>query len=641
MAATATTTVVNGNGLGLDGGNGSASTPTSSTAPTSSNSESGASSPGPTGAGNHDTNGGYKLNGGLNGMMMGPPSPPTANKESDAIKLFVGQIPRHLFEKDLKPLFEQYGKIHELIVLKDKYSGMHKGCAFLTYSDRDSAVRCQNALHQQKTLPGMTRPIQVKPADSESRAEDRKLFVGMLGKQQTEEDVRKIFEVYGTIEECTVLRTTEGTSRVAPSSSTPIRVKLKRPSPLFTASRRCRCLIQPGGEDRRHREGTPGRRMQQVASQMGLNGLLNPLSILNASAGPYAQQAALMGLGSSPFGNPVGLNGSQYNGLTGAGSNGLSALGNGGPNLSNSLTGHVHPTVAASRTVEPDPAVPGCAGSAGSPLCVRYSYLPSSQCRRAYRSMGFGEQEAEVVWVFVNVMPGGNGMHNGNESLSQNFQHSLNQYQGMSLYSETQMASPPLPAQCVRQPHERRWRRRGAGSGGLTAPAVRQWCPSGMNGMSSSATAAALAAAAYMNSGDLTLIPFFCSFLSPTAAAVLSGSTTTSIIIGMEGTSIIPPPDWPWLRPDADDGEIDGPKTYFLTSAAAAYYLGPDGCNLFYLPLAARLWDYELNCLFAQYGQIVSARVFVDRSLIRANVCHNFFYRIYSPNPFFLFGQCD
>nr|BAK03068.1 predicted protein [Hordeum vulgare subsp. vulgare] len=142
---------------------------------------------------------------------------PTTNLDKhepdpDAIKMFCGQIPRNMHEAELRDMFEQFGPVFQLNVLRDKQTGESKGCCFVTFYSRKSALDAQNALHNLRTLNGSHHPIQMKPADTENRNE-RKLFVGMVSKNLDEPNIRSLFQSYGTIEDCTVLRDANGKSR--------------------------------------------------------------------------------------------------------------------------------------------------------------------------------------------------------------------------------------------------------------------------------------------------------------------------------------------------------------------------------------------------------------------------------------------
>ncbi|XP_037906631.1 CUGBP Elav-like family member 4 isoform X3 [Hermetia illucens] len=140
----------------------------------------------------------------------------------------------------------------------------------------------------------MNRPIQIKPEENENRG-DRKLFVGMLSKQQTEDDVRQLFNPFGAIEECTILRGPDGTSKgcafVKFSSHQEAQSAISSLHGSQTMPGASSSLVVKFADTEKERQL---RRMQQMAGHMNL---LNPFVFNQFGAyGAYAQQhqAALM-----------------------------------------------------------------------------------------------------------------------------------------------------------------------------------------------------------------------------------------------------------------------------------------------------------------------------------------------------------
>jgi len=130
------------------------------------------------------------------------------------LKLFVGQVPKNMAEEDLAFVFEPYGRILDLTVIRDRRSGNHRGCSFVTYENGEDAMKVVAEMHGKYKFEGAPWPAQVRPAAGEvdegtNRGElddTSKLFVGQLPRDADELFVREIFAPYGDIANIYVIK---------------------------------------------------------------------------------------------------------------------------------------------------------------------------------------------------------------------------------------------------------------------------------------------------------------------------------------------------------------------------------------------------------------------------------------------------
>ncbi|XP_020271905.1 RNA-binding protein BRN1-like [Asparagus officinalis] len=123
------------------------------------------------------------------------------------------QIPKHMTESQLLAMFKEFAIVDEVNIIKDKATKASRGCCFLSCPSREEADKAVNACHNKRTLPGASSPLQVKYADGELERLEHKLFIGMLPKNASEEEVSALFSKYGNIKDLQILRGSQQTSK--------------------------------------------------------------------------------------------------------------------------------------------------------------------------------------------------------------------------------------------------------------------------------------------------------------------------------------------------------------------------------------------------------------------------------------------
>ncbi|KFQ13181.1 putative RNA-binding protein 46, partial [Leptosomus discolor] len=104
----------------------------------------------------------------------GPPPP-------RGCEVFVGKIPRDMYEDELVPVFERAGKIYEFRLMME-FSGENRGYAFVMYTTKEEAQLAIKILNHYEIRPGKFIGVCVS-------LDNCRLFIGAIPKEKKKEEI--------------------------------------------------------------------------------------------------------------------------------------------------------------------------------------------------------------------------------------------------------------------------------------------------------------------------------------------------------------------------------------------------------------------------------------------------------------------
>lgn len=131
-------------------------------------------------------------------------------------KIFIGGLTSTTTDEGLQQYFEKWGTVVDAVVMKDPKTKKSRGFGFITYSESSMVDAAQKA--RPHTIDGRT--VEAKravPREDVGRPEisgnSQKIYVGRLGSEITEDDLREHFGNFGNVTGVNIVKDKEGQSR--------------------------------------------------------------------------------------------------------------------------------------------------------------------------------------------------------------------------------------------------------------------------------------------------------------------------------------------------------------------------------------------------------------------------------------------